>query len=300
MATSDRVATVRAFNRFYTSRIGALRGGLLHTRHPLPEARVIYELAQRERTEAADLLRTLDLEAGDLERLLARLEAQGLVVREPGALRLTAHGAAAYAALDARSAEENAELLAGLAEAEQRRLVDAMQAIRRLLEPLPRPAPFLLREPRSGDFGWVVQRHGALYAEEYSWDETFEALVAEIVAAYVQHRDGAREAAWIAEVGGEPAGCVFCVRKDDRTAQLRLLLVEPSARGMGVGASLVDACLRFAREAGYERIVLWTNDVLHDARRIYERAGFALVDAEPHHSFGHDLVGQHWARALTR
>jgi GNAT superfamily N-acetyltransferase len=159
-------------------------------------------------------------------------------------------------------------------------------------------ASFVIRPPGPGDYGWVAHRHGALYAHEYGWDETFEALVARIVADYVEEHDPAREAAWIAEVDGEPVGCVFCVRQDDRVAKLRILLVEPRARGMGIGSRLVDECIRFARRAGYERLVLWTNDVLVDARRIYERAGFRLVEQERHHSFGHDLVGQNWALEL--
>jgi GNAT superfamily N-acetyltransferase len=162
----------------------------------------------------------------------------------------------------------------------------------------PQRAPYVLRSPRPGDFGWVVQRHGALYAQEYGWDERFEALVARIVADYIDRRDARREQAWIAEIDGDPVGCVFCVKKDDKTAQLRLLLVEPRARGMGIGAGLVEECMRFARRAGYEEMMLWTNDVLYAARRIYERAGFTLVEEEKHRSFGHDLVGQNWWRKL--
>ena len=173
-----------------------------------------------------------------------------------------------------------------------------MGTIRQILEGLPRPEAFVLRPPGPGDFGWVVHRHGVLYAEEYGWDETFEALVARIVADYVDHRDPQRASAWIAEVDGEPVGCVFCVKKADEIAQLRLLLVEPRARGMGIGTRLVEDCLRFARRAGYEEMMLWTNDVLEQARRIYERAGFQLVEEERHHSFGHDLVGQNWWRRL--
>jgi GNAT superfamily N-acetyltransferase len=173
-----------------------------------------------------------------------------------------------------------------------------MATIRSLLERRPPPRSFVLRPLGPGDLGWVVHRHGVLYAQEYGWDETFEALVARIVADYVDHRNPRRENAWIAEVEGEPAGCVFCVQRDERTAQLRLLLVEPRARGLGIGTRLVEECLRFARRAGYEEIMLWTNDVLVDARRIYERAGFELAEEEPHHSFGHDLVGQNWRRTL--
>jgi DNA-binding MarR family transcriptional regulator/GNAT superfamily N-acetyltransferase len=301
----ERVAAVRAFNRFYTERIGVLGDGMHHTPYSLTEARVLFELAQREATEVADLRQALAVDAGYLSRILARFQDDRLVVRERSAadgrrqvIRMTDRGRAAFATLDGRSAEEIGGLLAKLTDEDQRRLVGAMGVIREVLEPAPRPDAYLLRPPRPGDLGWVVQRHGARYAEEYGWDETFEALVARIVADYADHRDPEREHAWIAEVDGARVGCVFCMRKDDTTAQLRLLLVEPHARGLGIGGRLVEECLRFARRAGYQQIMLWTNDVLADARRIYQRAGFTLVDEDPHHSFGHDLVGQHWTRKL--
>ena len=305
---ADRVAAVRAFNRFYTARIGVLREGLHDTPHSLTEARVLFELGRNGPAEVADLRRTLAIDAGHLSRLLARLDAAGLVVREPSEtdarrrrVRLTTQGHRAYATLDQRSAAEIQALLDGLPEPDQRRLVAAMDVVNRLLDNRTDqrpPAAYVLREPEPGDLGWIVQRHGALYAQEYGWDETFEALVARIVADFAQHRDPKRERAWIAEVGGAPAGSVLCARRDERTAQLRLLLVEPAARGLGIGARLVEECVRFARRAGYEEIALWTNDVLHAARRIYQRAGFTLVEEEPHRSFGHDLVGQTWARPL--
>jgi DNA-binding MarR family transcriptional regulator/predicted N-acetyltransferase YhbS len=302
----DPVAAVRAFNRFYTSRIGVLGDGFLRTPHSLTEARVLYELGDREVAEVADLRRELDIDAGYLSRLLSRLEEQSLVARERSVddarrqrVRLTANGQDAFAELDRRSATEIGELLDGLGEERQRRLVAAMGVIAEVLdEDHPSDGAIVLRAPQPGDYGWIVQRHGALYADEYGWDETFEALVARIVADYAEHHDPKREAAWIAEVDGEPVGCVLCVRKDDATAQLRLLLVDPRARGRGIGARLIDECLRFARRTGYERIVLWTNDVLHGARRLYERAGFELVESGAHHAFGHDLVEQTWARAL--
>jgi DNA-binding MarR family transcriptional regulator/GNAT superfamily N-acetyltransferase len=301
----DRVATVRAFNRFYTARIGVLRDGLLRTPHSLTEARVLYELGQREVTEVADLRRELDIDAGFLSRLLARLQTNGLVARERSAddarrqrVRLTDEGRAASAELDRRSADEIGAVLDALSEDDQKRLVASMDAVRDVLTQAPPSTGFVLRAPRPGDLGWIVQRHGALYAQQYGWDETFEALVARIVADYAEQHDPRREAAWIAEVDGEPAGCVLCTRREDDVAQLRLLLVEPRARGRGIGARLIEECLRFAQRAGYDRITLWTNDVLHEARRLYERVGFELVESAPHHSFGHDLVEQTWARAL--
>lgn len=302
----DRVAEVRTFSRFYTGVIGVLREGLLRTPYSLTEARVIFELGQREATALADLRQTLDLDAGYLSRIVARFTADGLITRERAAedgrrqtIRLTEQGQAAYAMLDCRSAEEVRALLGRLGEDDQHRLLGAMRAIREVLEDAPRRESFILRPPEPGDYGWVVGRHGALYAAEYGWDATFEALVARIVADYVDNHDPRRERVWIAEVDGAPAGCVFCVAKDETTAQLRLLLVEPSARGMGIGGRLIAECIRFARRGGYTRLMLWTNDVLVEARRLYERAGFILTEEERHHSFGHDLVGQNWELVLT-
>ena len=301
-----RVAKVRSFNRFYTAIIGVLDEGLLDSPYTLTEARVIFELAQRDSSEVVALRRELGLDAGYLSRILARFEADGLITRSRAVedarrqlVRLTDSGRHAFAALDASSAGQIHGLLGRLADAEQRELLAAMETIRRLVAKAPGTEQPVLRAFQPGDLGWVVQRHGALYAAEYGWDETFEALVARIVADYVDHRQADRECAWIAEVDGEPAGCVFCVRKDEITAQLRLLLVEPAARGLGIGTRLVDECVRFARAAGYRRLVLWTNSVLADARRIYERAGFQLVESEPHHSFGRDLVGQYWSLELA-
>ncbi len=300
----ERVDAVRAFNRFYTSLIGVLADGLLQTPYSLTEARVIFELGRRDACEVAALRRSLDLDAGYLSRILSRFEADGLVVRERAAddarrqvARLTERGRVVFEDLDGRSAAQIGRMLAGLAEDDQRRLVGAMEAIRGILGEHTPPPSYVLRPLGPGDLGWVVQRHGALYAAEYGWDATFEAMVARIVADYADHR-GPGDNAWIAEVDGEPAGCVMCVREDDRVARLRLLLVEPWARGRGIGGRLVEECVRFARRAGYAELVLWTNDVLRDARRVYERAGFTLVDEEPHRSFGHDLVGQTWRLKL--
>ncbi|MEA2394735.1 MAG: hypothetical protein QOJ82_2626 [Solirubrobacteraceae bacterium] len=304
-AANDRIAAVRAFNRFYTTRIGALQEGFLRTPHSLSEARVLFELGQREVTDVAALRRALELDAGYLSRLLARLDAQGLVARERSKadarrqrVRLTDDGRDAFALLDRRSAEDIGAVLDTLGEEDRRRLVGAMDVVRTLLDAAPRSDAYVLRPPRPGDLGWIVHRHGALYADEYGWDASFETLVARVVADYAADHDPTREGAWIAEVDGVPAGCVMCVAGDATTARLRLLLVEPSARGHGIGARLVEECLRFARRAGYAEVVLWTNDVLHGARRLYERAGFTLVAEERHHSFGHDLVGQDWSLRL--
>jgi len=299
------VATVRAFNRLYTNVIGVLRGGYLGSPYSLTEARLIFELGQRERTEAAALRRGLDIDAGYLSRILARLEAGGLITRERSGtdgrrqvIALTAAGRAVQAGLDARAAEQIGALLAGLAGPARRRLLRGVREITSVLAD-PQPPLALLRTARPGDFGWVAGVQAAGYARQYGWDGTYEALVARIVADFVEHRDPAREAAWIAEVDGERAGSVFCVREDDRVARLRLLYVDPSARGLGIGSRLVEECLRFARQAGYDQITLWTNSILAEARRIYQRAGFELTDEAPHHSFGQDLIGQNWALDLT-
>ena len=304
VAASDVVA-VREFNRFYTSVLGLLREGLLDTPYSLTEARIIFELARQEEVEVAAMRRWLDLDAGYLSRILARFEADGLVRKSRAAgdarrqvIGLTQAGRAVFGRLDALSSEQIRGLLAPIPAGRRSRLTAAMAGISEVLAGGPAAGTVVLRPPAPGDLGWVVQRNGALYAAEYGWDETYEALVARIVADYAARAGRAGEAAWIAEADGERAGCVFCMRKSEQTAQLRLLLVEPAARGMGVGGRLVAECLAFARRAGYRKIVLWTNDVLHAARRIYQRAGFELAGSAPHHSFGHDLVGQDWRLAL--
>jgi DNA-binding MarR family transcriptional regulator/GNAT superfamily N-acetyltransferase len=299
------VAGVRAFNRFYTNTIGLLRGKYLDTPYSLTEARILFELAQCEASEVTELRRTVDIDGGYLSRILSRFEADGLVGRQRSAadgrrqvIRLTDSGRSVVAGLDSRSATQTRDLLAAMHDDDRHRLLDAMHVIAEVLSGAPTPRGYVLRAPQAGDMGWVVQRNGAVYAEEFGWDASYEALVARIVADYVDHRDPECEAAWIAEVDGTRAGCVFCVRENATTARLRLLLVEPWARGLGIGARLVEEVLRFARRAGYSDITLWTNDVLTGARRIYQRAGFTLDNESRHHSFGADLVGQNWSRRL--
>lgn len=296
------IDAVRRFNRFYTKQIGVLQEGYLRTPFSLTEARVIYELAHREASTAAELRGELGLDAGYLSRILRGFAKQGLIDRQPSPtdgrqsiVRLTEAGGAAFATLNARSHADFETMLGGLSPDEQRRLVESMQTIERLLGARSvQQVPYLLRPHQPGDMGWVVQRHGALYAQEYHWDEQFEALVAGIVSEFLQRYDARWERCWVAEMQGEPVGSVFVVKKSETVAKLRLLLVEPRARGLGIGARLVDECIRFARQAGYRTLTLWTNSVLVTARHLYERAGFQLVDSDPHHSFGHDLVGETW------
>ncbi len=302
---TSRVAAVREFNRFYTGLLGLLREGLLDTPYSLTEARIIFELARTDQAEVTELRRILDIDAGYLSRLLARFEADGLVARRRSAtdrrrqlISLTSEGRAAFDLLDSSSADQITGLLSRCADDEQRGLTEAMAYVQRVLGGTRRSPSVGLRQPEPGDLGWVVHRHGSVYAAEYGWDESFEALVARIVADYASGHDSRRERAWIAEADGKPAGCVFCVRSDVSTAQLRLLLVEPAARGLGLGGRLVSECVSFARSAGYSQIILWTNDVLTAARHLYERAGFRLTGQERHHSFGHDLVGQTWRLPL--
>ncbi|WP_036523968.1 helix-turn-helix domain-containing GNAT family N-acetyltransferase [Nocardia sp. NRRL WC-3656] len=312
----DDVGAVRAFNRRYTRLIGVLEEHLLDSDFSLTEARILFELAHSGPLGVRTLRTDLGLDPGYLSRILARFESAGLVRRHRSdsdarlqLVQLTDAGRAAADDLDRRSAHDIAALLAGHSATDRRRLRTAMRTIEQLLDPATAasradsPAAngaseVRLRRPRPGDYGWIIQRNAVLYAAEYGWDTDYEALVAKIVADFLAGHDPESERAWIAEAGGAAAGAVFCVREDDTTARLRLLLVEPSARGLGVGTALVEQCLRFASEAGYQDMVLWTNDVLTAARRIYQRAGFELVDSRPHHSFGADLVGQTWRRSL--
>lgn len=288
----------------WTARIGVLDDQLHDTPFSLTEARVIFELAQGPSVEVQALRKQLNVDAGYMSRILARFKRKGLVEVEHSDVdarrqiaRLTTAGLRAYRTLNARSTKDVAALLDELSNDDQERLVAAMHEIERLLGPRER-AIVTVRPPRAGDLGWIVQRHGWLYAREYGWNDEFEGLVARIIGEFVAKRDARREAAWIAEIDGERVGCVLCVKKNPTTAQLRLLLVEPTARGHGIGRKLVDECVCFARDTGYKRIVLWTNDVLHAARRIYEAAGFVLTKSGKHHSFGHDLVEQTWELSL--
>lgn len=273
----------------------------------LTEARVIYELAQHEEVTARALSDELGLDAGYLSRILRGFRHKGLVERRPSKtdgrqsmLRLTDRGQETFAKLNHDSRLEVESMLAKLSEEEQLRLVGSMRALEDLLGAAPEArVPYILRPHQPGDMGWVVHRHGVLYAQEYGFDERFEALVAEIVAKFIQDLDPSRERCWIAEKDGENVGSVFLVKKSDEVAKLRLLIVEPRARGLGIGKRLVDECLRFARRVGYRTVTLWTNDVLHAARHIYEQTGFRLVERKPHAMFGESLVGETWEKELS-
>lgn len=303
-AISERVEAVRRFNRFYTRQIGLLQEGLLDSPFTLTEARVIYELAHHEETTAAHLAEELSIDPGYLSRVVRSLEKRRLLEKRRSEsdgreriLSLTDGGEQAFAELNAASRRDIEAMLSDLAELDQDRLVHAMQTIGALLgaEPEHR-VPYILRPHQSGDMGWVVQRHAVLYRREYGWDDEFEGLVAGIVADFLRNFDPKRERCWIAERDGENVGSVFLVKHPERdgVAKLRLLLVEPRARGLGIGKRLVHECTRFARHASYHTVTLWTNDVLEAARHIYEREGYRLVHEEPHQSFGADLVGQTW------
>jgi DNA-binding MarR family transcriptional regulator/predicted N-acetyltransferase YhbS len=305
-ALPDQIAAVRGFSRFYTRKLGIIEPKLLDSPWTLQEARIIYEIADRRSCIATDLVRALGLDAGFLSRTLQALQRRQIVARKPSKtdrrvteIALTAKGRAAFADLDGRSHSEVAALLGGLDEAARATVVNAMTAIEQTLEPQARQgAGFLLRSHRPGDIGWTVSRHGALYAQEYGWDISFEALAAEIAAQFIRSHDARREHCWIAELEGEPVGSIFLVKGSDEVAKLRLLLVDPKARGLGVGRALTEQCIRFAREAGYRSMTLWTQSILVAARGIYQRAGFRRIKAEKHHSFGVDLVGETWEMKL--
>ncbi len=298
----ERVEAVRRFSRFYTRKIGVLGEGLLGSPFSLTEARVIWELGHRGRTTARDLGRELGLDPGYLSRILRGFDSRGLIERQTAdkdarqsILTLSRSGEAAFAKLNTRSQTEIAAMLETLSAEDQHRLVESLRVVEDVLGAAPSTRePYLLRPHQPGDMGWVVHRHGVLYCEEYGWDERFEALVAGIVAEFVRNFESRRERCWIAERDGESVGSVFLVRESDTVAKLRLLLVEPKARGLGIGARLVEECVRFARRTGYKRITLWTNSVLLQARALYEKAGFRLVKSEAHAVFGIELVGETW------
>ncbi len=306
--SAEDIAAVRRFNRFHTKLVGAFDDRLLSSDFSLPQMRVLYEIANAPaggRVAAADLGRDLGLDAGYLSRLVTGLEKRELLSRVPSPhnakrldLELTEKGRATFAKLNAASATEVADLLGKLIPAEQRQLVGAMRRIEHLLGADGQERTFILRDPEPGDLGYVIHRQTLLYATEYGWDWTFEALLGEIVSKFITKFDPAWDRCWIAEIEGEIVGSVFVTRDDDETAKLRMLYVEKTARGMGLGRRLVDESIRFTKARGYSRMVLWTNDILLSARRIYEAAGFTLYEEEPHHSFGKDLVGQMWERDL--
>lgn len=300
---SERTEIVRRFNRFYTRQIGVLHEHLLDSAFSLTEVRILYELAHREQLTSADLCRELGLNAGYLSRVIAGFEKQGLIakMRSPtdaraAQLQLTEQGRRTLAPLVDASRREVAAMLERLPPTAQQELVAAMGQIQGLLGET--STSYILRNPQPGDIGWIIHRQALLYAQEYGWNNEYEALVADILARFVREFDPARERCWIAEKDGKVIGSVFIVRQDDKTAKLRLLYVDPCARGLGIGSRLVDECLRFSRQVGYTKMVLWTNSILTGARRIYDKAGFQLVEEEAHHSFGKDLVGQVLARDL--
>jgi DNA-binding MarR family transcriptional regulator/GNAT superfamily N-acetyltransferase len=298
------IAAYRRFTRFYTGIVGLLGDKLLKHGRSLAEARVLYEMAAAGRVSATEIAAVLHMDEGYLSRILRRLESERLLTRNPSAsdarqvvLKLTRKGKATFAGLDRFSSGQARDALASLTPGHRSQVIRSMQTIETLLGKEAAPAaPIVLRPHRPGDMGWVVSRNGGAYAQEYGWDETYEALVARITADFITNFDPRRERCWIAERGGERLGCIFLVRHPERedTARLRLLLVEPAARGTGLGKALVNECIQFARSCGYSKVTLWTQSILHAAHHIYQQAGFRLVAEEPHHSFGVDLVGQTW------
>jgi DNA-binding MarR family transcriptional regulator/GNAT superfamily N-acetyltransferase len=302
----EEIAAVRAFNRFYTSKLGFLDQQLLKSPFSLSEARVLYELANRQSPSAKEIGTELGLDAGYLSRIVQKFDEDGLIARKPFAadrrqyqLSLTAKGRRAFAKLDRSSHDDVADMLAVLPQDDRKRLIAAMAAIERLLGSAGvSPGTAIFREPRPGDIGWVVQSHGALYASEYGWDSSFEVLVAEIAAKFLASFDASRERCWIAELDGAQVGSVFLVRHSDEIAKLRLLLVDPAGRGQGLGRRLVGECITFARACGYRKITLWTQSILVAARKIYQDAGFVQIASEPHRSFGQSLIGETWELKL--
>jgi DNA-binding MarR family transcriptional regulator/GNAT superfamily N-acetyltransferase len=307
---AGEAANFRRFNRMYTRFIGTLDEGLLNSDYSLAEARVLYELANRVAPKASDIAEGLGVDPAYLSRMLGKFERAGLLrkkVSEHDAryahLMLTAKGQSAFKKLNALSQEQANTILQELAPSARTELIHCMQTIESILMKVDRNRPpFILRPHRVGDMGWVVYRESVGYAEQYGWDNTFEALVAGIVDGFVTHFDAGRERFWMAEIDGQNVGHVFLVKhpSEPKTAKLRLLFVEPCARGLGLGDALVNECIRFARTAGYRKVVLWTQSILTSAHRIYKKAGFRLMKEEPHHSFGHDLVGQEWELELSK
>lgn len=296
-----QVLAMRRFNRFYTQKIGVLEDGRLYAPFSLAETRVLYELAYRDRVTASDLVRDLGLDAGYLSRMLRSFARQGFVARKPAPedarqslLTLTPAGRKAFAPTEKASQRVLAPLLEKLGAAERAQLSGAMATIERLLGGTGEKPAIRLRTHRPGDIGWMVEAHGRLYAQDYGWDSSFEALAAEVGAQFIRDYDPQWERAWIAEVDGERMGCVFLIRKSAKVAKLRVLIVDPRARGLGIGAALVNECIRFARQKGYAKVTLWTNSVLTAARAIYVKAGFKLVASEKHKSFGKSLTGETW------
>jgi DNA-binding MarR family transcriptional regulator/GNAT superfamily N-acetyltransferase len=298
---TERIAAVRRFNRFYTQRIGLLQEGVYKSEFSLTQARVLYEIIRRDQPiTAAEIAKELGLDAGYLSRILRGFEVRGYIVRQTSdrdgrqsLLSATPRGRESFAPVEAQTIEDVTALLRDREDGAQTRLCEAMQTIESVLGPEPR-VPFILRDPKPGDMGWIISSHGIVYSREYGWNDQLEAVTAEIVVAFMRKRDERRERCWIAERGGRNAGCVLLVAESDTVARLRLLLVEPEARGLGLGARLIDECVRFAREARYRKITLWTHGVLIGARRLYERAGFCLVASTTHDDFGPMLVSETW------
>lgn len=303
---SAQIETIRDFNRFYTQRIGVL-DPYLGSEFSLTEVRVLYELAHRDQPTASELGRDLALDAGYLSRILRRFESRGWLARAPSPadarqslLQFTDAGRRTFEPLQQKSRDEAAALLAPLPGRQRRELVEAMATVQRLLDPAMPAATrtVVLREPQPGDIGWVVQQHGEIYAREYGWNSEFEALVADIAGKFLKNFQPGWEKGWIAELDGERVGAVFVVRDSATVARLRMLILTPAARGLGLGARLTDECLAFARGKGYRKMVLWTNSCLVAARGIYGKRGFRLTRSEPYQGYGQQLVSETWELKL--
>lgn len=309
LIAESRIQSIRHFNRFMTRHIGALREGLLHSPFSLTESRILFEIATRKSSTASDLSKELGLDTGYLSRILNSLEYQKLIMKVRSEidgrqrnLILTSEGEKVFELINKRSNDEINELLSDLTEQEQIQLINSMKTIEELLgknKGLRYSEPYFLRQHEPGDMGMIVHKHGKFYAEEYNWNESFEALVSKIVSDFINQFNPKRERCWIAEMNGEVVGSVFLVEENKEISKLRLLLVDPKARDLGLGTKLVEECIRFAKRVGYKKITLWTNSILKEARHIYQKTGFELVLEEKHHSFGHDLVGETWEKTLS-